>query len=165
MLCPACKSSENKVIDSRMTEGGAVVRRRRQCLGCERRFTTKERIEEELRLTVIKVGGQRVPYNRENVISGVERACYKLEVTEDKVQTLVDRVEEELFKNHSRDVSTEQIGRYVGHELRHLDQVAYVRFMSVHRKYDNVEEFIDEIREVRNHLAQELPTQKSLFES
>lgn len=163
MLCPACKEDNNKVIDSRMTEGGQAIRRRRECLTCKRRFTTKERLEEALRLAVIKVGGQRVPYNRDNVLGGVARACWKLPVTEDDLQQLVDHVEEELFANHDREVATEQIGHYVGQHLRRLNQVAYVRFMSVHRQYSTVDEFVEEVSQVRVQVAQDNPTQQSLF--
>ncbi len=163
MLCPECKLNNNKVIDSRLTEGGLAIRRRRQCLECKRRFTTKERLEEELRLTVVKASKQRVPYNRDNVVGGIERACYKLEITEPQRQEVVDRVEEDLFANHDREVRSEQIGQYVGHHLRRLDQVAYVRFMSVHRKYQTVDEFVEEIRNVRVEVAQDSPSQQSLF--
>lgn len=165
MLCPSCRETDNKVIDSRLSEGGVAIRRRRVCLSCNRRFTTKERVEEELRLTVIKNGGQRVPYNRENVLNGVARACSKLDIREEQLQELVDHVEEDIFSNHDREVKTEDIGRYVGGHLRRLNPVAYVRFMSVHRKYNTVDAFIEEISDVRVRAAQESPTQQSLFEA
>lgn len=142
-----------------------AIRRRRVCQLCGRRFTTKERIEEELRLTVIKVRGLRVPYNRDNILRGVERACTKLDTTEDDLQQLVDHVEEDLFANHDREVTTEQIGRYVGRHLRRLHPVAYVRFMSVHRKYSTIDEFIEEITDVRDRVAHEIPDQQTLFEA
>ncbi|MFQ5461829.1 MAG: transcriptional regulator NrdR [Phycisphaerae bacterium] len=163
MLCPACKEDNNKVIDSRLTESGQAIRRRRRCIACNRRFTTKERIEEELRLTVAKSSGRRVPYNRENVFKGVQRACCKLDIGEADIEGVVDRVEEELFANHERECSTEAIGRYVGIHLRRLSQVAYVRFMSVYRKYQTVGEFIDEISNVRAEVAKDSPDQQSLF--
>jgi transcriptional repressor NrdR len=164
MLCPSCKSTENKVIDSRVSEGGAAIRRRRVCLQCDRRFTTKERVEEELRLTVIKSSGLRVPYNRDNILTGVSKACSKLNVTADDLQTLVENVEGDLFAQHDREVSTEQIGRYVGKHLRRLHPVAYVRFMSVHRKFSTVDEFVEEISDVRQLTAQEIPEQQPLFD-
>lgn len=163
MLCPACGAIDNKVIDSRLTEGGLAIRRRRTCVVCKRRFTTKERLERELRLTVIKSGGQRVPYNRDNILSGVERACGKLGIRDDQLQELVDRVEEDLFGNHERDVSTEQIGQYVSGHLRRANEVAYVRFMSVYRKFRTVDEFVDEIRDIRARNAEDSPNQQSLF--
>jgi len=165
MICPGCGENENKVIDSRLTEGGKAIRRRRVCQDCGRRFTTKERLEEELRITVIKAGGQRVPYNRDNVLNGVDKACTKLNISEDQLQQLTDRVESDIFSNHDREVTSEQIGWYVGRELRKLDPVAYVRYMSVHRKYATVDEFIVEITDVRERVAQESPTQQSLFDA
>ena len=165
MLCPSCKDTNNKVIDSRLTEGGAAIRRRRVCLACNRRFTTKERVEKELRLAVLKAGGQRVRYNRQNVLRGVERACYKLDITEDQLQETIDRVEEDLFRRHDREVTTEQIGGYVCEHLRRLNQVAYVRFMSVYRKFRTVDEFVEEVTDVRKRVAEDIPAQQSLFES
>jgi len=165
MLCPTCKENHNKVIDSRLTENGSAIRRRRTCLSCSRRFTTKERVEQELRLTVIKRSALRVPYQRENILAGLENACYKLEVSEEELQRLVDGIEEDLFANHDREVTTEQIGVYVGRRLRQLNQVAYVRFMSVHRKFQTVGEFVDEIRDVRERVAEESPAQQSLFDA
>ncbi len=164
MLCPSCKSSDNKVIDSRVTESGSVIRRRRLCLECNRRFTTKERLEEEVRLTVVKSNGQRVPYNRDNVINGVARACTKLDIAEGQLQELVDRVEEDIFAHHDREIKTEHIGQFVGQHLRKLHPVAYVRFMSVHRKFSTVDAFIEEISDVREREAHDMPSQQSLFE-
>ncbi len=164
MLCPACKDNDNSVIDSRLSEGGLAIRRRRLCRICGRRFTTKERVEEELRVTVIKAGGQRVPYSRDNIVRGLEKACYKLNVTDEQISELVDKIEEELFNHHDREVKTDQIGHYVGEHLRKLNPVAYVRFMSVHRKFETVDEFIEEISEVRARAAVEIPDQQSLFE-
>jgi len=165
MNCPSCGQNENKVIDSRLTESGRAIRRRRVCQECGRRFTTKERLEDELRITVIKSGGQRVPYNRDNVLRGVDKACTKLSLTEEQLQALTDRVESSIFSRHDREVSTEAIGRYVGMELRKVHPVAYVRYMSVHRKYASIDEFIEEITDVRERVAHENPTQGTLFES
>ena len=165
MICPSCSENENKVIDSRLTEGGKAIRRRRVCQNCGRRFTTKERLEEELRITVLKANGQRVPYNRDNVLNGVEKACTKLDITEEQLQGLTDRVESDIFSNHDREVTSEQIGWFVGCELRKLDPVAYVRFMSIHRKYASIDEFIEEITDVRERVAQDSPTQQSLFDA
>jgi transcriptional repressor NrdR len=164
MRCPACnQANTDKVIDSRSTEGGAVIRRRRVCTHCGRRFTTKERMEEELRLTVIKNSGARVPYRRDKVVVGVRRACCKLGIDPHEIEKLVDSVEGDVFRNHDRDVSSEQIGTYVAGHLRKLNQVAYVRFMSVYRKFDDVEAFIEEIREVKARAAADSPNQESLF--
>jgi transcriptional repressor NrdR len=152
------------VIDSRLTESGLAIRRRRICLKCSRRFTTKERVEDELKLTVLKASGQRVPYNRDSVVGGIQRACAKLDITPDQVQALADRVEGDIFNGHEREISTEEIGRYVGKYLRRLSPVGYVRFMSVHRKFATVDQFVEEIREVRTRAAHESPNQQPLFE-
>jgi transcriptional repressor NrdR len=164
MLCPTCKSDDNQVIDSRVTEAGAAIRRRRVCRSCQRRFTTKERVEEEMRLSVIKANGQRAPYQREKILHGLELACSKLNVTDAQIAQVVDRVEEDVFANHEREVNSEEIGRCVGKHLRRLNQAAYVRFMSVHRKFSTVDEFIEEIMEVRARAAGDHPAQQSLFE-
>lgn len=152
------------MIDSRLTEGRSAIRRRRVCLACNRRFTTKERLEQELRLTVVKANARRVPYNRANILRGVERACYKLDVSDKQLQQVVDAVEGDLFANHERQVGTDQIGLYVASYLRRVNQVAYVRFMSVYRKYRTVDEFIEEVSDVRTRVSRESPNQQSLFE-
>ena len=165
MLCPSCKHTENKVIDSRLSEAGLAIRRRRVCLQCSRRFTTKERVEEELRLTVIKAGGLRAPYNRDNIVSGIQRACSKLDVTPEQVQGLVDKIEGEIFNGHDREIASDEIGRYVGKHLRRLSPVGYVRFMSVHRKFATVDQFVEEISEVRTRAAHDSPDQQPLFDA
>ena len=165
MRCPACReSNKDKVIDSRMTEGGGVVRRRRECLACSRRFTTKERVEEELRLTVIKRDGSRVPYNREKIIRGMHQACCKLPIDGQAIERLVDDVEGDIFERHSREVGTVDIGEYLIRRLRDLNAVAYVRFMAVFRQYRDVDEFIEEVQNVRELAAVQIPDQGSLFD-
>lgn len=153
------------MIDSRATDGGTAIRRRRECLVCKRRFTTKERVEEEVRLTVIKAGGTRVPYRREKIQEGLERACTKLPFMETQIETIVERVEEELFRTCDREVTSEQIGRLVAKHLRPVHPVAYVRFMSVYRKFNTVQEFIQEIEDVKERAALEHPHQQALFEA
>jgi transcriptional repressor NrdR len=163
MRCPACGSQKNKVIDSRLTEAGSAIRRRRVCSDCDRRFTTKERLEEEVRLIVVKKNGDRIPYNRDKVMQGVRYACYKLPVTEAEMEELLTMVEEELFRHHDREVTAQQVGGYVGERLRRLNQVAYVRYMSVHREFGTIDEFVDEIRDVRDRTERDSPTQQALF--
>jgi len=164
MRCPTCKElGTDKVIDSRLTESGAAVRRRRVCTACGRRFTTKERAEEELRLTVVKKDRSRVPYRRDKILAGVRQACYKLDVTDEQMEALVDQVEGDLFAEFDREVTSEEIGRSVTRRLRSLHPVAYVRFMSVYRNFHGVDEFIEEIRNVQEHAAAEAPNQQSLF--
>lgn len=165
MRCPSCKEQgKDKVIDSRTTEGGAAIRRRRVCQVCGRRFTTKERAEEELRLTVVKKDGSRVPYRRDKVAAGIRQACYKLAITDEQVEDVVDSVEGDLFRDFDREVTSHDVGGYVARRLRELNQVAYVRFMSVYREFRNVDEFADEIRNVQEFAAAEAPNQQSLFD-
>ena len=166
MRCPACKElNQDKVIDSRLTDAGAAVRRRRACQACGRRFTTKERVETELRLTVTKRDGRRAPFRRDNIVRGVRHACYKLPIEDEDIEQLADRVEEDIHSNHERGVTSEQIGRYVAAHLRQLNHIAYVRFMSVFESYNDVAEFIDEINDVTERAAAEVPGQPTLFES
>ena len=164
MRCPSCKESDkDKVIDSRLTEGGNAIRRRRVCQACTRRFTTKERVEEELRLSVIKKDLSRVPYRRDKILGGVRLACYKLPITDEQIEELVDQVEGDLFRDHDREVTSRQIGEYVTRRLRALNPVAYVRFMSVYREFSDVAEFVEEIQHVKERAAIEMPNQQSLF--
>ncbi len=165
MRCPSCKElGKDKVIDSRLTESGSAIRRRRVCQACNRRFTTKERAEEELRLTVIKRDRSRVPYRRDKILTGIIQACYKLAVDEEEISELVDTVEGDLFRQYDREVTSDQIGETVARRLRGLNQVAYVRFMSVYRKFSDVVEFAEEIQKVKEHAASEVPNQQSLFD-
>ncbi len=165
MRCPSCKeANKDKVVDSRLTEGGAVIRRRRECLDCGRRFTTKERVEEELRLTVIKRDNSHVPYDREKIAYGVRHACYKLPITDEDIDRLVGDVEGDIFADHDREVPSEAIGEFLIARLRELNPVAYVRFVSVYRKYRDVAEFVEEIRNVNDLAATEMPDQGSLFD-
>lgn len=166
MQCPTCKEQgKDKVIDSRLTDGGSAVRRRRECLSCGRRFTTKERVERDLRLAVVKKDESRVPFRRDKIVAGVRHACYKLPITEDQIEDLVDQVEGDLFRTYDREVDTEQIGLLVATRLRALHQVAYVRFMSVYRAFRDVAEFAEEIQQVRERAISESPDQQSLFDS
>src|SRR5678816_1026822 len=135
MRCPYCNAEKDhlKVIDSRTCEGGRAVRRRRQCLKCEKRFTTYERVEEQIKLVVVKRDGRRVPWDRNKILTGLERACFKRPVPESEINRIVDEVEDEVFKSHDREVPTTTIGQMVTDRLRRVDQVAYVRFASVYR--------------------------------
>jgi transcriptional repressor NrdR len=164
MRCPYCKDDNDKVIDSRSSEGGRVVRRRRECTSCKRRFTTRERIDEALKLQVIKGDGTREPFDRGKILKGLERACYKREVSAEALDALVDEVEEEVFQRFDREVQSRFIGERVVRKLRHLDQVAYVRFASVYRQFDDVDEFIEEVEDVKDFARDESPGQQDLFE-
>lgn len=152
-----------KVIDSRTCDGGKSIRRRRECDACARRFTTYERIEEHARLTVVKKDGRRVPWDRNKIVTGLERACFKRPVPEGEIIRIADEVEEETFKAHDREVQSDFVGRRVAEKLRRLDQVAYVRFASVYRQFKTLEELVDEARAVIDAKRFEDPTQGTLF--
>lgn len=165
MRCPFCQSekSELKVIDSRTADAGRSIRRRRECLHCHKRFTTYERVEDPVRLTVIKKDGQRVPWNRERILQGLERACYKRPISDVDIGRLIDEVEEESRKRYDREVPTAFIGEQVIERLRRLDKVAYVRFASVYRKFQTLEELVTEAQAVLDLRRFEDPTQGKLF--
>ena len=136
------------MIDSRTCEGGRAIRRRRQCEKCDKRFTTYERVEQVTRLMVVKRDGRRVPWDRDKILQGLERACFKRPVPEAEIIRVADEVEEEVFNVHDREVQTESIGRLLMDKLRRLDQVAYVRFASVYRQFKTLEELVEEARAV-----------------
>ena len=129
MMCPYCRHDETKVVDSRVSQQ-YVIRRRRQCLKCERRFTTYEKIEESP-LKVIKKDGTRVPFDRDKVRTGLEKACYKRPVSDDQIESIVADVEADLYENFDREVPSRYIGEQIFNTLRSVDQVAFVRFASV----------------------------------
>ncbi len=165
MRCPGCKEiDKDKVIDSRLTEGGVAIRRRRECTACGRRFTTKERTEGEIRLTVIKRDFSRVPYDRTKVLAGIQKACFKRQIPAEALQNLLNEIEETIFRECNREVTTEFIGSIVGRRLRDLDKVAYIRFMSVHQKFETIDDFIDQVKNLREISATETPGQQSLFD-
>jgi transcriptional repressor NrdR len=150
MQCPICGQDNDKVVDSRSSEGGRAVRRRRQCLACSRRFTTYERPEENIRLTVVKKDNSRQPYDREKVIDGLRRACFKRPVTDEQLRRIVDEAEEEIFRKFDKEVPSMFIGDAVARLLRDVDKIAYVRFASVYRQFSDVGELIDEATEIKN---------------
>ena len=164
MRCPFCKEDDDKVIDSRSTETARCIRRRRRCLKCGRRFTTYERIEDTVKLAVIKRDGSRVPYNRENIRRGIERAAYKRAISSERIEQVVDEVEEYLVSTFEKEVSSQTIGEKIAEVLRRVDKVAYVRFASVYRQFEDVGDFIEEARDVLERSAQDIPGQQNLFE-
>jgi len=165
MRCPYCQAEKEhlKVIDSRTCEGGRAIRRRRECLSCTKRFTTYERIEDPVRLTVVKKDARRVPWDREKILSGLERACFKRPVPEEELIRICDEVEEDCRRQHDREVSTAFIGQAVAERLRRLDQVAYVRFASVYRQFKTLEELVSEAQSVLEARRFEDPNQGKLF--
>jgi len=148
MRCPFCEHDKDKVVDSRAIEAGRSIRRRRECLSCARRFTTYEHVEDSPRLTIIKKDDSRVPYTREKVIAGLEKACYKRPVSAGQLVQIAESVEDELFQRGDKEVPAVQIGQMLAERLRSVDQVAYVRFASVYRQFRNVEDLLDEVKEV-----------------
>ncbi len=164
MRCPFCNDNDDKVIDSRSSDGGRVVRRRRQCLSCDKRFTTYEHIEANSRLAVIKRDGTRVPYDRQKVMAGLEKACYKRPVRVEQLQKLIEAMEEQLFHANLREVESIDIGRAIGERLKHVDKVAYVRYASVYKAFKDIDDLLDEVREVIESSAPpEPPEQGRLF--
>lgn len=147
MRCPYCKEDNDKVVDSRSSDSGRVIRRRRQCLGCKRRFTTYEKIGESFKLLVVKKDKSRVPYDREKLIAGLQKACYKRKISIEQIQEVADRVEEDILTVFDKEVSSEFVGESVMKNLRNLDKVAYIRFASVYRDFKDAGELIDEIQE------------------
>ena len=163
MQCPFCGQDNDKVIDSRSSEGGKTVRRRRQCLACQRRYTTYERPEEVLRLTVIKKDGTREPYDRGKVIAGLEKACSKRPIGNEQIRAIVEAVEEDIYRKYDREVPSSFIGDTVSRHLRGMDKIAYVRFASVYRNFGDLGELIEEATEV-NRASPAGQDQKPLFE-
>lgn len=145
MNCPFCGHPDNRVVDSRDVRNGLEVRRRRECSECEQRFTTYERVD-ELPTTVVKRDGRRESFDREKLLNGLLRACEKRPVPRRDLVSIVDSVESKLAAREVREMSTEEIGALVIEELRRLDQVAYVRFASVYRRFEDVNQFMDELK-------------------
>jgi transcriptional repressor NrdR len=147
MKCPFCLHEDDKVIDSRASNEGKSVRRRRECLKCKKRFTTYEYIE-EVPLMVIKKDGRRESFDRNKIISGILKACEKRPVSVEKVEALVDKVEKELQKSFDKEVKAPVIGELVMDYLHKLDEVAYVRFASVYRQFKDINQFMKELKDL-----------------
>jgi len=142
--CPACGHVESKVLDSRPTEEGAVIRRRRECLACGERFTTYEKVEQP-RFVVVKKDGRREAFSATKILGGLVKACEKRPVSMEALERLASEVERELRGRFDREVPSQQIGELVMERLRALDQVAYVRFASVYRQFQDLARFKDEL--------------------
>ena len=144
MRCPFCGFSESKVVDSRPAEEGATIRRRRECLSCQKRFTTYE-IMERLPLIVIKKDGSRQVFDKQKLINGMLRACEKRPVPLADIQVVVDEIEQELQNSLEREIKSTEVGEMVMRGLKNLDEVAYVRFASVYRQFRDINTFMDEL--------------------
>lgn len=147
MKCPFCAHDKDKVVDSREGAGGEAIRRRRECLGCGRRFTSYERIE-EIPYFVIKRDGRREPLDRHKLMAGLRRACEKRPVSAKALAAVVDEIEQLVHESGDREVESRVIGERVMQRLKELDSVAYVRFASVYRRFEDVEAFMSELREL-----------------
>lgn len=145
MTCPFCGHLQDKVVDSRESKEGDVIRRRRECLACERRFTTYERID-EVPYMVIKKDGRREKFDRQKVLAGLLKACEKRPVAMGKLAEMVDEVESRLMESGDRELSTTSIGELLMERLRNLDKIAYVRFASVYRDFQDEEAFFNELK-------------------
>jgi len=150
MNCPFCGHREDKVIDSRESKEGEIIRRRRECLGCARRFTTYERID-EIPYMVIKKDGRREKFDRQKVMNGLLRACEKRPIGMSKLAEIIDAVESRLAETPDRELSTTEIGEMLMDRLVALDKIAYVRFASVYRDFQDVEAFLKELKEMMRH--------------
>ena len=144
MKCPFCGNPESKVIDSRPTDEGTIIRRRRECIECEKRFTTYEKIE-SIPLRVIKKDKSREMFDSQKLLNGIMRACEKRPVTMEQLQNIVDDIENEIFSTLDKEISTKEIGQKVMNALKKIDEVSYVRFASVYRQFKDIDTFMQEL--------------------
>ena len=147
MRCPFCNDLEDKVIDSRQSRDGDVIRRRRECLKCEGRFTSYERIEDILP-HIIKKDDRREPFDRQKILQGIERACEKRPISIDDIESLVSRIEKHIQSIGEKEIPSSIIGEQIMAGLKEIDEVAYVRFASVYRQFKDIKEFIQEIKDI-----------------
>jgi transcriptional repressor NrdR len=152
MKCPNCQTSESKVIESRDVAGGESIRRRRECLHCQHRYTTYERLERPA-ITVIKKDGTRQLYDRLKLVSGLEKACEKTTITADQFEELVSRVEKSVYDHADGQITSQQIGNIVMDALAGINQVAYVRFASVYRNFTDIESFERELTRIKTRIG------------
>lgn len=154
MHCPNCQHTESRVLESRSTESGQSIRRRRECLNCKQRFTTYERIE-LIPITVIKRDGSRESFDRAKLLRGILRACEKTKVSYQKAEVIIDNIEAKLQQNSGKEFSSTEIGELVLHNLRYENEVAYIRFASVYRKFQGIKDFIETLNHLQNENAQD----------
>jgi transcriptional repressor NrdR len=162
MICPYCGRDNDRVVDSRSSDGGVLIRRRRECLDCSRRYTTYERVEKTARLMVIKKDGSRVPFESENVLRGIQAACGKRPIPEEMKVRLAQETEEEVYREFEREVPSAEIGRRVAAKLRELDQIAYIRFASEHHDFRTLADLAEELRDLESR-PRNLPNQQRMF--
>ena len=147
MRCPKCGCQDDKVIDSRASREGATIRRRRECLSCAGRFTTYEEIERE-GLMVVKRDGRREEFSRDKMLSGIRRACQKRPISPQVIETLVDKILDELSTRYDNEIPSEEIGKQIVAGLREIDEVAYVRFASVYLRFQEATDFVQEVKKL-----------------
>ena len=147
MRCPFCRHRGNRVIDSRLANDGMMIRRRRACTSCKRRFTTYERVEEAAPM-VVKKDGRREPFDRTKIVAGLKRACEKRPVSMETIDEIANRIETAMVEQGDREVASSVIGEAVMNELHKTDQVAYVRFASVYRSFKDIDEFMHELQDL-----------------
>jgi transcriptional repressor NrdR len=148
MRCPKCGFQDDKVIDSRASREGSTIRRRRECLSCGHRFTTYEEIEKPSRLMVLKRDGRHEEFTREKLLAGIQKACQKRPVSLGAIEELADQIYNEIAANHDREVNYREIGERVMNGLRSLDKVAYIRFASIYRRFEEADEFVHEVKKL-----------------
>jgi len=145
--CPFCANGENRVIDSRISKDGSAIRRRRECLACEKRFTTYEFVEEVLPV-LVKKDGRREPFDRMKIIAGIKKACEKRPISMDAIETMVDNVEQACQEYQGKEIPSSMVGEKVMKELQRVDGVAYVRFASVYRQFRDIGDFMEELKDL-----------------
>jgi len=162
MICPYCEANDDKVIDSRASDGGKVIRRRRECIACGKRFTTYERVEQSTRLLVVKKDGTREPFDREKISGSIHAACGKRKIPAHILASMIDEIEEELHRQFDREVDTRIVGERVMVRLKDADEVAYIRFASEYYQFRNVDDISRQIQEL-NARIKDVKNQQSLF--
>ena len=153
MRCPFCRNRKNRVVDSRMSNDGMIIRRRRACSACKRRLTTYERVGEAAPM-VVKKDGRREPFDRAKIIGGLKRACEKRPVSMETIEQIANSIETTMAEQGDREVASNAIGAAVMNELHKIDQVAYVRFASVYRSFKDIDEFMHELEDLINQRKQ-----------
>lgn len=154
MKCPSCGATADKVIDSRVRRNHSIIRRRRECLHCQKRFTTYEQIE-EVKLYVVKKDGRRELFDRNKIIVGMQKACEKRPISIEQIESFVDHLEQEIQETGEKEIATSLIGERVMQQLQAMDDVAYVRFASVYRQFKDINEFMVELRDLLEQKRQE----------
>lgn len=147
MKCPFCDYYDTKVVDSRPTDEGQAIRRRRECIKCSKRFTTYEKME-SIPLIIVKKDGNREPYNRDKILTGMLKACEKRPVPMKVIEDIVDQIEKELYNCMDKEVTSQYVGEIIMSKLKDLDEVAYVRFASVYRQFKDINTFMEELKKL-----------------